>query len=253
MDQLRTQNEALREKNEQLENENRQAQELRRQNEILTGLLQLRNGFEYEVAAAVVVGRESNEFRRVVTLDKGRADGVELGDVVVASGGALAGRVVEIGSNYARVLLISDTGSTVIGQLTTSAATGEVVGQLGGALIMSKVDSGVEVVLGEEVVTAGIELNGGIRSPFPKGLLIGIVVDSKRDANEVVQTAFLEPAIDLERLEYAFVILDYQGGLPSPDEQPTSCEPTDGGTLPDSEQPCVNPTPAILPTPPTRP
>jgi rod shape-determining protein MreC len=253
MDQLRTQNEALREKNEQLDNENRQAQELRRQNEILTALLQLRNGFEYEVAAAAVVGRESNEFRRVVTLDKGSLDGVELGDVVVASGGALAGRVVEVGANYARVLLISDTGSTVIGQLTTSAATGEVVGQLGGALIMSKIDSGVEVVLGEEVVTAGIELTGGIRSPFPKGLLVGIVGDSRRDPNEVVQTAFLEPAIDLDRLEFVLVILDYQGGLPSPDEQPTSCDPTDGGTLPDSEQPCVTPTPAVLPTPPARP
>lgn len=253
MDQLRTKNEILEQENARLENENRQAKELQRENELLTGLLQLRNGFEYETVGAAVIGRESNEFRRVVTLGVGGVEGVELGDIVVASGGAVAGRIVEVGSNYSRALLISDTGSTVIGQLTTSAATGEVVGQLGGSFVMGKIDSQVEVVLGEEVVTAGIELAGGIRSPFPKGLVIGIVVDVERDANEVVQTAFLEPAIDLERLEYVLVILDYEGGLPSPEEQPTSCDPTDGGTLPDSEQPCVTATPAVLPTPAVRP
>ena len=253
MDELRTKNESLEQENARLENENDQAKELQRENELLTALLQLRNGFDYETRAAAVIGRESNEFRRVVTIDLGATAGVELGDIVVASGGAVAGRVIEVGANYARVLLISDTGSTVIGQLTTSAATGEVVGQLGGALVMTKIDAAVDVVLGEEVVTAGIELTGGIRSPFPKGLVIGIVVDSKRDANEVVQTAFLEPAIDLERLEYVLVILDYEGGLPPPDQQPTSCDPTDGGTLPDSEQPCVTPAPAVLPTPRARP
>lgn len=249
MDELRARNESLELENARLENENHQAKELQRENELLTALLQLRNGFGYETRAAAVIGRESNEFRRVVTIGIGSTEGVELGDVVVASGGAVAGRVIEVGSNYARVLLISDTGSTVIGQLTTSAATGEVLGQLGGSLVMSKIDSAVGVVLGEEVVTAGIELAGGIRSPFPKGLIIGIVIDVQRDANEVVQTAYLEPAIDLERLEYVLVILDYEGGLPPPDQQPTSCDPTDDGTLPDSEQPCVTPTPAVLPTP----
>jgi rod shape-determining protein MreC len=249
MDELRSTNDALRRENERLLNENRQAQELRRENELLTALLQLRNGFEYQTVGAAVIARESSEFRRVLTLDKGTEDGVEGGDVVVAAGGAVAGRIIEVGANYSRVLLISDTGSTVIGQLATSAATGEVVGQLGASLEMSKIDSAVQVVIGEEVVTAGIELAGGIRSPFPKGLVIGLVVDVVRNANEVVQTAYLEPAVDLERLEYVLVILDYRGGLPPPDEQPTICGPTSSGTLPDSEQPCVTPTPVPLPTP----
>ena len=45
MDELRTTNEALRQENDRLRNENRQAEELRRENELLTALLQLRNGF----------------------------------------------------------------------------------------------------------------------------------------------------------------------------------------------------------------
>ena len=69
-------------------------------------------------------------------------------------------------------------------------------------------------------MTAGIELGGGVRSPYPKGLLIGQVVDVRRDANAVVQTAYLQPAADLERLEYVLVITDYEGGLPPLEEQP---------------------------------
>jgi rod shape-determining protein MreC len=252
IDRLRTDNTALRDENDRLRAENARLEEIRRENALLTGLLQLRNGFEYETVAAQVIARESSEFRRLVTLDRGTDGGIAIGDVAVAQGGALVGRVVEAGPNFARVLLITDGGSTVIGQLATSASTGEVVGQLGGVLIMNQVDSQVRIQLDEEVFTAGIELSGGIRSPYPKGLLIGQVVDVRRDANDVVQTAFLLPAADLDRLEFVLVVTDYEGGIPPVDELPTDCTPdpgsTDEPTLPDGEQPCFTPTPSPQPS-----
>ena len=140
--------------------------------------------------------------------------------------------------------LLTDGTSLVIGQLGSTAATGEVVGQLGGALTMTKIDSSERIQLGEEVVTAGIELGGGIRSPYPKGLLVGQVIDVRRDANDVVQTAYLEPAAAFDRLEYVLVIVDYEGGLPAAEEQPVDCEDPgeeEEGTLPEGEQPCFDP------------
>ena len=105
---------------------------------------------------------------------------------------------------------------------------------------MDQIDSGEKVALGDEVVTAGIELGGGVRSPYPKGLLIGQVVDVRRDANAVVQTAYLQPAADFDKLEFVLVVLDYQGGLPPVEEQPVDCDPgSGGGTLPEGEQPCL--------------
>jgi rod shape-determining protein MreC len=243
IDRLRLENRALHDENDRLRIENRTATELRRQNDLLTGLLQVRSGFVYQTIGALVIARESSEFRRVVTIDRGTADGIAVGNVVIAEGGALAGRVVEVGANYARTLLLTDTMSTVIGQLATTAATGQVIGQLQGVLVMGKIDAGVHVQVGEEVVTAGIELEGGIRSPFPKGLVIGQVVDYARDANEVVQTAYLQPAANLDRLEFVLVITDYRGGLPPPDQQPVECAPTTGGTLPEGEQPCYTAAP----------
>jgi rod shape-determining protein MreC len=177
-----------------------------------------------------------------VTLSKGSNDGVTAGDVVIAQGGALAGRVTEVGPTWSTVMLITDTSSTVIGQLPT-AATGEVIGQLSSPLTMEKIDSTERVELGQEITTAGIELNGAVRSPFPKGLVIGQVIDVKRDANAVVQTAYLVPAGNLDRVEYVLIITDYHGGLPPIEQQPTTCQPeASGGTLPNNEQPCVEPT-----------
>lgn len=251
IDQLRQDIAALRAENEELQALSRSAQELRRENELLTGLLQLRDGLEYQTRAVTVIARESSEARRAIVIDRGADDGIEVGQIVINVGGALAGRVVEVGSNFAHVVLISDSTSTVIGQLLSSAATGKVIGQLGGALAMQDVDSGATVTIGDEVFTAGIELGGGIRSPYPKGLLIGRVVGVKRDPNEVVQTVFLEPAAPLDRLEFLLVITDYEGGLIGPIETGVPCTPTDGGTLPDSDQPCASraPTESASPRP----
>ena len=257
IERLHSDNTALRAENDRLTQENARATEIERENDLLTGLLQLQNAFEYETVAAQVIARESSEFRRLVTIGKGSDDGIVEGDVVIAEGGALAGRVVEVGPNFANVVLITDQSSTVIGQLQTSLATGEVVGTLEETLQMKNVDSTEPIEMGEEVVTAGIELAGGIRSPYPKGLLLGQVIDVRNDANSIVQTAFLDPAANLEKLEFVLVVLDYEGGLPEPGDEPIDCSITGpGGLLPGGERPCIQPTPSptpFVPTPPPTP
>jgi rod shape-determining protein MreC len=243
IDQLRQENATLRSKNDLLDAESRTAAELRRQNEELTALLQLRNGLEYDTRAVTVIARESSEARRSLVIDRGSDDGLAVGQVVIGAGGSLVGRVTEVGTTIAHVVLISDPTSTVTGQLLNSAKTGKVVGQLGGALVMTDVDSAADVSIGEEVFTAGIELGLGLRSPYPKGLLIGRVVHVTIDPNEVVQTVFLEAAAPLDRLEFLLVITDYEGGIIGPIETGVPCDPTDGGTLPDSDQPCATDAP----------
>lgn len=246
IDQLRQENQKLRAENDELEAEARAAEELRRENEEFTALLQLRNGLDYRTTAAAVIARESSDVRRTVVIDRGSDDGLEVGDIVITRGGALAGRIVDLGPTFAHIALISDSTSTVIGQLSAAGVLGKVTGtgQERGELVMSDVDATAEVTDGEEVFTAGIELGGGIRSPYPKGLLIGRVVDVVHDPNEVVQTVFLEPASPLDRIEYVLVITDYEGGITGPIETDVPCDPTDEGTLPDSDQPCASEPPS---------
>jgi rod shape-determining protein MreC len=250
IDRLHTDNAALRSENERLTDENRRAQAIEQQNEQLTLLLQLKSSFGYETTAAEIIGRESSEARRTVTISKGSDDQIEKGDVVIAAGGALVGRVTETGPTFATVTLISDQASTVIGQTETSQARGDVVGQLGGALVMQKIDSTEKVEVGEQVLTPGLQLAGGIRSPYPKGLLIGEITEVRADPNSVVQTAFLLPTANLDKLEVVLVVLDYVGGLPDPGDTPIDCSLTGpDGALPGGEQPCIEPSEAPAATP----
>jgi rod shape-determining protein MreC len=250
IDRLHSDNANLRRENDRLNAENLRAQGLEQENEQLSTLLQLQSSFSYKTAAAEVIARESSEVRRTVTLSKGSDDGIVKGDVVIAAGGALVGRVTNVGPNFAMVTLINDRTSTVIGETETNGAKGDVVGQLGGALIMQNIDSTEKVTPGEQVLTPGIEVAAGIRSPYPKGLVIGVVTDVKKDANSVVQTAYLLPTTDLDKVAYVLVILDYAGGLPGADDTPIDCSlPGPGGALPGGDQPCIEPSKAPTPSP----
>jgi rod shape-determining protein MreC len=219
VDRLRSDNTVLQAANDRLAADNARLEEARRENQQLSAALGLRDVFGFRTVAAQVIAAESSPLRRVVTIGKGSDDGIKAGDVVVGDGGALVGRVIDAGPAAANVLLISDTSSTVIGRLP-SAATGAVVGGLGRVVGMDRIDATEEVSVGDQVVTAGIALPGGIRSAYPKGLPIGRVVDVRRDPNAVVQTAWLLPAAPLDRLEYVLVITDYEGGFPSLEPSP---------------------------------
>ena len=62
---------------------------------------------------------------------------------------------------------------------------------------------------------------------------IGTIVNVDRSPDQLFQTALVQPAAPLDRLEYVLVITNYEGGLPdiSPDpslspEESASPEPT---------------------------
>ena len=120
IDTLRIDNASLKSENERYKNENARLQALKRENDELTAALQLQGGFNHETVATRVIGRDSLDTRQMVTLDKGTDDGIAQGDVVIVQGGALAGRVTDVGPTFAKVTLISDSTSTVVGQLQDS-------------------------------------------------------------------------------------------------------------------------------------
>ena len=246
IDRLRVDNAALRDGERPADRPRTRApRRSTRENEQLTALLQLRarlrprdGGGERHLAAT----RRSSG--GVIGLDKGSNDGIRVGDVVIAAG-RRAGRPGHRGrAGRATVVLLTDAASTVIGQLVLDRRdrpgrrpARRRAGHEPDRLRPRRSTSAIEVV------TAGIELGEGVRSPYPKGLLIGQVVDVRRDANDVVQTAYLQPAADLDQLEFVLVITDYEGGLPPIEEQPVDCtrEPTARARCPRASSPASRP------------
>ena len=221
IERLRLQNEELARRLNEVEAENQGLASLRAQNELLTQLLEVRSSFQYETVAAEVISRRITDQERSISLDRGSGVGIEVDDPVIGPGGALIGQVVEVGTNYARVLLISDTRIHVAGLVEASRAVGLISGNLGQPLQMVNIPAEVTVNVGESVVTAGIELSEDIRSPYPKGLLIGTVAGVSRSPDQLFQTALVTPVADLDRLEYVLVITNYEGGLPDTQPSPT--------------------------------
>jgi rod shape-determining protein MreC len=222
IDRLRRENQQLTTQVDELATQNRSLESLQSQNEQLTSVLQVRSSLDYESTAAEVISRRITGQERVISLDRGANFGIEVDDPVIGGGGALVGQVVEVGPNYSRVLLITDTRVKVVGLLESSRGVGTIQGRLERPLEMNGISATNTVALGEAVVTAGIELSEDIRSPYPKGLLIGTIADVQRSPDQLFQTALVTPAANFETLEYVLVITDYEGGLPPLSPAPTT-------------------------------
>ena len=83
-----------------------------------------------------------------------------------------------------------------------------------------KVSTRLLILVGAAVTTSGIELSPTLRSAFPRGLAIGSVVAVNSVASAVLQSADIEPTLDLDSVRTLLVILNYRGGLPDPNATP---------------------------------
>ena len=214
IDQLRRDNLLLTTRVRDLEDEVAQLQAVREENARLARLLRTQRTLDRETVAAQVIARQVSQFERGLTLDRGTEAGIELGDAVLSDGGALAGSVVELGEGYAAVRLLNDTRTLVIGRDATTRATGEVIGRLSAPLAMANVPVTEEISVGDQIVTAGLSVGRRFRSAYPAGLLIGRVVDVQQEPGSIVQTALIEPAAELDRLENVLVVTDYSAPRP---------------------------------------
>jgi rod shape-determining protein MreC len=231
IESLRRENLDLQSTVQQLEDQIAAFDAVAEENRRLTRLLEVRDRLDYESTVAGVTSRHATQFERVLTLDRGAESGILVGAPVLSEGGALAGKVIEVGDGWASVMLISDTRSLVTGLDTRTRATGEVTGRLAAPLAMSNIPVTDKIAINDRVVTAGIELGKRFRSSFPKNIPIGRVVDVEQEPGSIVQTALVQPAADLERIEDVLVLTDerlpQRPGVPEPSAPADETDPAD--------------------------
>ena len=77
-------------------------------------------------------------------------------------------------------------------------------------LEMRQINRRAKVKKGDRVITSGL---GGL---YPKGILIGTIVEVRVQPHELFQTASIETAVDLSRMEEVFIIISgsYPEGFP---------------------------------------
>ncbi|RIL08490.1 MAG: rod shape-determining protein MreC, partial [Proteobacteria bacterium] len=120
----------------------------------------------FQGLAADVIGYDSTNWVRAITVSRGSEDGVRIGMPVI-QGNAVVGQVIAAGPRSARVLLITDHSSGIDGLVQSSRVRGTVEGSGSGDCQLNYVLSDEDVSVGDRVITSGMD---GI---YPKGLLIG--------------------------------------------------------------------------------
>lgn len=214
IDRLRAENADLRVALAGAEQRIAELAEAARENEELRELLGIADALEMDLFPVRIIHRDPSNFAWEVGIDAGSGDGIAEGMAVVANAngaGALAGTVVSVTDDTARVRFVMDTRSVVIAVDQASRALGEVRGQAGGQLVMTNIPVTEVVEVGDTIVSAGLTY-GTEASRYPGGLLIGTVQAVEEDANALTQTAFVRPAFDAVSAERLLVVISFRQG-----------------------------------------
>jgi rod shape-determining protein MreC len=185
--------------------------ELAQENTRLRRLLSMHEDLAPKSIGASVVTARLGGQSRVILVDRGSADGVRPDMAVVAWGGAV-GRVVSVERAFARVRLLSDPNSGASGVVARSRAEGMIVGRGGEPMEMVYVPKYADVVVGDRVITSGLD---GV---FPRGFGLGrvTVVGEPVGASKSIR---LEPELDDRSVEDVLILLEPSGTqLLAPDE-----------------------------------
>jgi rod shape-determining protein MreC len=192
-------NERLRQRIVELEAERNRLLEAEATNRRLKELLELRSRLPAAGTTASVIARSASPWFRSFLLDKGSADGVRKGMAVLTPLGVL-GRVIELTSQTAKVLLITDPNSGVDVVVQRTRGRGIVSGSLDNGPILKYVKHGEDVQVGDRLITSGLD---GV---FPKGILVGWVTSVRKQSVGLFQQISVSPAVTLDETEQVLVV-----------------------------------------------
>jgi len=197
-------NHRLAEENGRLLNWQQAALNLASENARLRELLKLTPEPATTFITARVIANSGGAYVRSLMIYAGSENGVERGQAAV-TGEGLVGRVSEVGSRAARVLLVTDLNSRVPVIVEGPQQRALLTGDNSERPCLRYLDAGAEIKVGDRVVTSG---QGGV---FPPGLPVGVVASLDGEAPRV------EPYVELSRVEYLRIV-DYglADGLPKP-------------------------------------
>jgi rod shape-determining protein MreC len=192
--------EKLQAKNDLLIKKINDVREVFEENKRLRELLSFKKDTGYKVIAARVIGRDPSNWSSAIIIDRGRSNGIKKGDVSITFLG-LVGRVAEVNDTTSKIMLLNDPGLSVSAVIQRSRQEALVCGSMGGSLIMKYLPKDSDIKIQDVVVTSGLTQN------YPKGLLIGTVVDIAEEFSSLSSYAVIKPAVRLSDLEEVLVIL----------------------------------------------
>ena len=204
---LAAENEVLKKQIAEMEDTARQAESVSRENQRLRkGMNLLETHEDYKLVDAYIIGWNSSDWQNTLTINRGTNSGIQKNMCAVTENGEVVGLVTDVGINYAEVTTILDSTLEISGTIASSGYNGMVRGgYIDGhqtLLQMNYLPSAAIIRNKEQVVTSGSTV-------YPRGLIMGNVVDAGFEETGIAKYALLDPAAEINSLEQIFIITEY--------------------------------------------
>jgi rod shape-determining protein MreC len=202
-------NERLRAELERLQAELAGSEEARRRIHDLEQALDIRESRpEDEILLADVIAQDPSGVKRALAINRGSADGLDEGMVVLSKSGSLVGTVSQVFDDFAWLRLVSDPNSAVnVAVLPASDKEEEVrgvaAGDLRSSLSLDLLPADAAIKEGDFVTTSGLGGN------YPPALLVGSVQSVEEQPQALTKRARIEPAAELSSLETVLIITNF--------------------------------------------
>jgi len=199
--EVKDENDILKKKLQMLEQENNFLKEDINQNARLKQVLAYKENAGFSTIAASIKGLDLDSWTKTITINKGSEEGV-IKDQSVISPLGVVGRVIEVNSHSAKVLVNLDVRSDIDVLVQRSRVKGVVEGTGGDALVLKYIRQADDVQVGDQVLTSGLS------GTFPKGLVVGEVTKIEKSNENFFKYVEVRPKMDIQRLEEVLLIKD---------------------------------------------
>lgn len=196
---LRNENNDLKVENAKLKAKMSKLDEVEKENQTLREQIEIEATKDFDLEMVRILGIDENGSAEHVLIDAGEDKGIEKGDAVVI-GDILIGEVKEVEYSTSRVRLITSQNSNIIAIDSRTRAKGLVRGSLKG-IVMEDVLENEELNEGDSVIVWEDKL--------PPDLVIGEIKKIDIISTSSTKKAYIESGINIEELNYVFVILDF--------------------------------------------
>lgn len=198
--QLKRENEQLIRDNQQLLSEKAMLQDVSNENVILRDQLKLLPRDHFDLVAAFVISQDPNGMGNWLEIDKGSSDGISVGDSVIFSKGIIIGKVQEVNSKTAKIMLLTNPESVISVATLKNGTKGVAKGEYGLGIIFDMILQTDSINVGDDVITSGI---GG---EVPRGLYVGTVQEVHQSDDHLFQQAVITSPVQASKLQVLFVI-----------------------------------------------
>ncbi len=205
---LEAENEALKASIAEMEDVARQADATTRENARLRNILKLKELHDdYDLVDAYIIGWSSTDWSNTLTINRGSNSGIAENMCAITDNGEVVGLVTQVGPNFAVVKTVLDSTLEISATIATSGYNGMVSGgYIEGnekLLQMDYLPSSSIIRNKDQVVTSGSTV-------YPRGLIVGQVVDAGFKETGVAKYAVLYPAAEISSLEQIFILTNFR-------------------------------------------